>query len=408
MTHLDARPGPVPATATCTSTRTRYPLAPTATFKPPHAPASAYRAVQRELGLARTVVIQPTGYGFDNRCTLAALAALGPEARAIVVVAAGRRARRARRRCTTLGARGVRYMMLPGGVLPWSGLERTAAAIAPLGWHIDLQLDGRELPLHEAMLARLPCRLVIDHVGRFMGPVEPDSEPLRALCRLLDTRHVLDQDLGAVRKLAQRAAGLRRHRLDRAPGRAPLSRAVPVGEQLAAPEPEPGAVERRDARLGPRLLRRSGGAEEGACRQPGRAVRLRADRRPVNFAQPSASHGLPRKPLRRRRAERRRQVDPGQGAARARLAPDALDLAHDAEAARPGPARPRVPLRRRADLSRHDRSAASSSSGPRCTATSTAPRAARSRTASPAATTSCSRSTGRARCRSSGCSRTRC
>ena len=51
---------------------------------------AAYRAVQRELGLARTVVIQPTGYGFDNRCTLAALAALGPEARAIVVVAAGR------------------------------------------------------------------------------------------------------------------------------------------------------------------------------------------------------------------------------------------------------------------------------------------------------------------------------
>ena len=37
------------------------------------------------------------------------------------------------------------------------------------------------------MLRRLPCRLVIDHVGRFMGPVEPDSEPLRALCRLLDT-----------------------------------------------------------------------------------------------------------------------------------------------------------------------------------------------------------------------------
>ena len=57
-------------------------------------------------------------------------------------------------------------MMLPGGVLPWSGLERTAAAIASLGWHIDLQLDGRELPRHEAMLQRLPCRLVIDHVAR--------------------------------------------------------------------------------------------------------------------------------------------------------------------------------------------------------------------------------------------------
>jgi D-galactarolactone isomerase len=142
--------------------------------------------VQRELDLARTVVIQPTGYGFDNRCTLAALAALGPEARAVVVVAPAV-APAELQSLHDLGARGVRYMMLPGGVLPWSGLERTAAAIAALGWHIDLQLDGRELPLHEATLARLPCRLVIDHVGRFMGPVEPDSEPLRALCRLLDT-----------------------------------------------------------------------------------------------------------------------------------------------------------------------------------------------------------------------------
>jgi len=163
-----------------------YPLAATATFRPPHAPASAYRAVQHELGLARTVVIQPTGYGFDNRCTLAALAELGPEARAVVVVAPDA-APAELQSLHDLGVRGVRYMMLPGGVLPWSGLERTAAAIAPLGWHIDLQLDGRELPLHEAVLTRLPCRLVIDHVGRFMGPVEPDSEPLRALCRLLDS-----------------------------------------------------------------------------------------------------------------------------------------------------------------------------------------------------------------------------
>jgi len=164
----------------------RYPLAATATFKPPHAPAAAYRAVQRELNLARTVVIQPTGYGLDNRCTLAAVDALGREARAVVVVAPDV-APAELESLHNLGARGVRYMMLPGGVLPWSGLERTAAAIASLGWHIDLQLDGRELPLHEALLARLPCRLVIDHVGRFMGPVEPDSEPLRTLCRLLDS-----------------------------------------------------------------------------------------------------------------------------------------------------------------------------------------------------------------------------
>jgi D-galactarolactone isomerase len=164
-----------------------HPLAPTATFKPPHAPVSAYRAVQSELALERTVVVQPTGYGVDNRCTLAALAALaalGPSARAIVVVPPDTPAPELQA-LDAAGIRGVRYMMLPGGVLPWSGLEQSAAAIAPLGWHIDLQLDGRELPQHEAMLRRLPCRLVIDHVGRFMGPVDHDGDAVHSLLRLL-------------------------------------------------------------------------------------------------------------------------------------------------------------------------------------------------------------------------------
>ena len=162
-----------------------YPLASTATFRPPHAPVAAYREVQRRLGLARTVVVQPTGYAFDNRCTLAALAGLGPEARAIVVVAADA-ADVELEHMDGAGVRGVRYMMLPGGVLPWASLAPTAARIAALGWHIDLQLDGRELPAHEAMLSALPCRLVVDHVGRFLGPVTADSPSIRSLCRLLD------------------------------------------------------------------------------------------------------------------------------------------------------------------------------------------------------------------------------
>ena len=35
------------------------------------------------------------------------------------------------------GIRGVRFMMLPAGVLPWSALEPLAARIAPLGWLVD-------------------------------------------------------------------------------------------------------------------------------------------------------------------------------------------------------------------------------------------------------------------------------
>jgi D-galactarolactone isomerase len=162
-----------------------YPLAPTATFKPPHATAAAYRQVQRALGLTRVVVIQPTGYAFDNRCTLAAMQALGPEARGIAVVPP-EVGNDELSRLHDLGVRGVRYMMLPGGVLPWASLEAMAARIARWGWHIDLQIDGGSMPMHEAMLLRLPCRLVIDHVGKFLRPTTPDSEAFLSLRRVLD------------------------------------------------------------------------------------------------------------------------------------------------------------------------------------------------------------------------------
>lgn len=162
-----------------------YPFAPSATFIPPAAPVTAYRQVQKELGLARAVVVQPTGYGFDNSCTLTALKTFGAEARGVAMLPPQHDDDEIAR-LHEAGMRGLRYMMLAKGLASWSSLDADAARIAPFGWHIDLQLDGRELPGHEAALKDLPCKLVIDHTGKFLEPVLPDSEPFRALCRLLD------------------------------------------------------------------------------------------------------------------------------------------------------------------------------------------------------------------------------
>ena len=161
------------------------PLAPTATFKPPHAPLSAYREVQRALGLTRGVFVQATGYGFDNSCMLDAMAEFGPEARGIAIIEPDISDARIDA-LHKAGVRGVRYMMLAGGVLPWDTLERMSARIANWGWNINLQLDGRELPQHLPLLKRLESLLVIDHTGKFLEPVAPDSTAFRALLELLD------------------------------------------------------------------------------------------------------------------------------------------------------------------------------------------------------------------------------
>ena len=106
----------------------RFPSAPTAPFTPPDALVADYLKVRARLGIARTVVVQPSTYGKDNSCTLAAIAALGDSARGIAVVDTSVTDAELDR-LTKAGIRGIRFHMLPGGALPWDILETMAASV---------------------------------------------------------------------------------------------------------------------------------------------------------------------------------------------------------------------------------------------------------------------------------------
>ena len=164
----------------------RYPAAPTAVLRPADALLADYRRFRSRFGLDRVVVVQPTTYGLDNSCQLDAVAELGDTARAIVVVDADTSVDELRRLHES-GACGARFHMLPGGAVGWDDLPVVAARIAEFGWHVQLQLDGRELPHRLDLLRALPTPLVVDHVGRFMPPVAPDNDAFHALLALLDT-----------------------------------------------------------------------------------------------------------------------------------------------------------------------------------------------------------------------------
>ena len=62
--------------------------------------------------------------------------------------------------------------------------------MAPLGWHIQMQFNGMQLPAREALIRSLPCPVMLDHVGRFHEPVTPESPEVRVLLRLLETGRV--------------------------------------------------------------------------------------------------------------------------------------------------------------------------------------------------------------------------
>ena len=65
----------------------RYPLSPGRSYTPPEATVPAYQAMARTIGIGRMVIVQPSTFGTDNRCTLDAVELLGRDnSRAVVVI----------------------------------------------------------------------------------------------------------------------------------------------------------------------------------------------------------------------------------------------------------------------------------------------------------------------------------
>lgn len=166
----------------------KYPIVPNVAWLPPHLPVSTYRDVQTAVGLSRAIIVQPSAYGFDNRCTLDAVAQFGASGRGIALVQPDVSDAELKR-LDGGGICGVRYMMI-NPVLSWDSLEPMAARLATMDWMVNLQLDGCTLPEHEEVLKRLPCRLVIDHTAKFLEPVSPEHASFQSLLRVLDTGRV--------------------------------------------------------------------------------------------------------------------------------------------------------------------------------------------------------------------------
>jgi D-galactarolactone isomerase len=168
----------------------RYPLAPTALGTPADALVEDYRAVRRRLGTTRSVVVQPTAYGLDNACTLDGIAALGLDCTRGVAVVDESVTRAVLEDLTQRGMRGARFHMLPGGAIGWDQLDAIASKVQDVGWHVQLQLDGRTLPDRVAQIAAWPGVIVIDHVGKFLEPVGIDDPAFRCLARLVESGRV--------------------------------------------------------------------------------------------------------------------------------------------------------------------------------------------------------------------------
>lgn len=152
-------------------------------YTPPVATVTDYESVRRRLGLSKAVVIQSVTHGADNSNLVAALEDFGGTARGIAVIEPDTSDAEIER-LSSHGVRGIRFEMA-NGILPWDALEAVAAKIAPHGWHIDLQTDGRDLPALVDRLLELPCAVILDHYGKFIDALEVGHPAVQAALKLL-------------------------------------------------------------------------------------------------------------------------------------------------------------------------------------------------------------------------------
>ena len=160
-------PGTVDAHCHVFGPGAEFPFAPERKYTPCDASKAQLFALRDHLGFARNVIVQATCHGADNRAMADACRASGGKARGVATVRLGVTDRELED-LHHAGVRGVRFNFVKRLVdfTPRDELAEIAARIQPLGWHVVVYFEGRDLPLLYDFFTALPTVVVVDHMGR--------------------------------------------------------------------------------------------------------------------------------------------------------------------------------------------------------------------------------------------------
>ncbi len=143
----------------------KYPYVAGRSYTPVEAHREQYVRLLAALGLQRAVIVQPSFYGTDNSRTLDAIAESHGQWRGVAGLDAGA-ARSEVQRLHDAGFRGARVNLSFKGGPTLEDLDKVARLVAPFGWHMQIQVEGRDLAELAPRFRQLPGHFVIDHMGR--------------------------------------------------------------------------------------------------------------------------------------------------------------------------------------------------------------------------------------------------
>ena len=144
-----------------------FPYAPTRKYTPCDASKDQLFALRDHLGFERSVIVQATCHGADNRALVDAIAHSDGKARGIATVSHSVSDDELRE-LDSAGVRGVRFSFVKRlvDVLPHDTLIEVAERIQPLGWHLVIYVESQDLPDLSEFFASLPGTVVFDHMAR--------------------------------------------------------------------------------------------------------------------------------------------------------------------------------------------------------------------------------------------------
>lgn len=168
----------------------RFPFFEGRSYTPPDVPFERYTELMDRMGFDRSVIVQPSIYGTDNRCTEDAVRRLGDNGRGVSVIAPDIPLAELRR-MTDAGFRGARLNLYhAGGSTPLEDLESIARRGAEVAWHTQVYVQGPQLPDLLPRLMNLPTPVVLDHLAHLEFGKGLDQPGFGALIKLMETGNV--------------------------------------------------------------------------------------------------------------------------------------------------------------------------------------------------------------------------
>jgi predicted TIM-barrel fold metal-dependent hydrolase len=167
----------------------RFPFAPVRVYTPEPASVVEMRALHRALHTARVILVQPSVYGADNRCTLDAMKQFGASSRGVAVIDE-KTTEAALDDMQHAGIRGIRVNLETAGQTdPAIGRQKLQSAIERVkgrGWHVQIYTRLSVIEGMAEMVMAAPVPIVFDHFGGAqgtLGTAQPGFDTLLKLVR---------------------------------------------------------------------------------------------------------------------------------------------------------------------------------------------------------------------------------